>query len=447
MGFIRRPESAGQGGNVTPGILIGLLGALGMAVAYVCMRLFMTRRGAGTVRLLAMAHVIMAGVSAVLLAFVWPARMPPLGRFGRDLAGAAGFYLVAQGVLLFVLLRTDASRIAPLLSLKVLILAGIKFAFFGEAFTPLQWAAVGLTVVAAHALNVTGGRLPWRAVAGVLFACLGYSLSDLHVKELVDALSDLGMMRSSLVASSLCYVVCGLASAPLLLWRRPRGWRDWAWAAPYGLTWMAGIVFVFACFGMVDVVFGNIIVSTRGVFSILLGAAVARMGMIRVEQRVSPSVLLRRLAAAVMITLAIGLFVHGAEKKKPEPAPTTQPIRGPDPTSRSGNAANSSGVQARGVSAPPDTAADADRLASSSANTMSSSRSRPVRSHTVIDAPPSSNAASLTTQPSMPNAWPWPRWAKTSPYRMPVKAVIVAMAPPPQSNPDRWAWASLPPWA
>jgi hypothetical protein len=56
-------------------------------------------------------------------------------------------------------------------------------------------------------------------------------------------------------------------------------------------------------------VFGNILQSTRGVMSVVLGAALAQMGWHELEQRVDRASLLRRLAAALLMTAAIALYV------------------------------------------------------------------------------------------------------------------------------------------
>jgi hypothetical protein len=56
-------------------------------------------------------------------------------------------------------------------------------------------------------------------------------------------------------------------------------------------------------------VFGNIMQSTRGVMSVAIGAALAHLGWHELEQRVDRATLLRRLAAALLMTAAIALYV------------------------------------------------------------------------------------------------------------------------------------------
>ena len=69
------------------------------------------------------------------------------------------------------------------------------------------------------------------------------------------------------------------------------------------------MVGLYCCFGLVGVVFGNILQSTRGVMSVAIGATLAQLGWHELEQRVDRVTLLRRLAAALLMTAAIALYV------------------------------------------------------------------------------------------------------------------------------------------
>ncbi|MBN1670360.1 MAG: hypothetical protein JXR37_04975 [Kiritimatiellae bacterium] len=71
------------------------------------------------------------------------------------------------------------------------------------------------------------------------------------------------------------------------------------------------MVLLFATFGTIGVVYGNIVQSMRGLISVVLGAAVAALGWRAVEQRVGREVVLRRLAAAALMCGAIALFKLG----------------------------------------------------------------------------------------------------------------------------------------
>ena len=65
---------------------------------------------------------------------------------------------------------------------------------------------------------------------------------------------------------------------------------------------------LYICFGQIGVVFGNILQSTRGFMSVVLGAMLAHLGWHELEQRVDRATLLKRMAAAALMTAAIALY-------------------------------------------------------------------------------------------------------------------------------------------
>jgi len=292
---------------VALGLLLSFVSAAGIAVAYVFSRLFLARGSGRSLRLLAIGHVWMGAIAAVVTVALWPDDMPPVRRWLPLVALCSGFYLLAQVLLFVSLRRTDASRVAPLIGLKVLAVALIRLLAFGRLFTPLQWLAVLLSVAATFALNRIGGRLPKGVVVGILLVCLGYACSDIFAFEIIEALDGRSFQITTLSAA-LCYVVCGLAGLALLPAVGVRPGRDWLWALPFSVAWLGAVACTFAAFARVGVVFTNIVQSTRGLWSILLGAAVARAGLIHLERLRSRGEVLRRLAAAALMSAAIALF-------------------------------------------------------------------------------------------------------------------------------------------
>jgi len=307
---------------VVLGVIYGFVAALGQSISYFCTRLFVIRRAQGVIRLLVLGHLLMGAASALLLPLVWPERMPPAGGFFWPLMGTAWFYLLGQAGFFFALRHIDASRVSPMLGLKIVILAAITVLILGRTLSPLKWAGVVLSVAAAFVLNYSGRSLSWRVLGGVLFACVMYSLSDLSIRVLVDAVrfpggspggsgGGLGLVRASLVSVFMTYVLCGLVSLPLLIWAGPKALGDLKYALPFAASWLGAMLFLFACFGSIDVLFGNIIQSTRGLMTVLIGAGIAALGMVHLEGRTTRAVLLRRLGAAAMMSAAIVLFVVG----------------------------------------------------------------------------------------------------------------------------------------
>ncbi|NQU10217.1 hypothetical protein HQ590_05475 [bacterium] len=301
------------------GILVGLLAAACQSVCYLLSRRYVVRPGHDSRELFALTHVWMGVLALMLAPVLWSPAAPPVTTYVWPLLAAAGFYLWGQTALFQVLRHAPASRVSPLLGLKILLLAGIAA---GAAQVPaiqqmlvlrpvaaLQWVAVFASVVAALMLNEAGGRLTPRAAGWILFACVGYVLSDLSIVVLVDRLSVMGQPRGSWYGCCLTYVFTGCIGLAVL----PRGCvADRAKrraALPVALSWLLAMGLLYLSFKMLGVLFGNIVQATRGLMSIGLGALVAHWQFHHLESHVPRAVLGRRVAAAVLMFLAIVLFL------------------------------------------------------------------------------------------------------------------------------------------
>ncbi len=300
--------------DVITGILLGLGAALCQSLSYVFSGLFVRTFRRSPHVLLVLAHLAMGVVSAVALPLVLPEVLPPLADFAGPLLGGVAFYLVGQTGLLMALRHTDASRVSPLLGLKLPILAGISVLFLGAHYAPVQWLALGACLLAALILNGSGRRIAPSSLGWILLACFSYCLSDLNIRGLVGRLQETGLPlgRAAVVGGFLSYTLCGviaMALLPTVPWRER---RLWLYAAPFAAAWLGAMLLLFACLGAVGVVFGNIIQSTRGLMSILIGLLISAAGLVHLECRASPRVWLRRLAAAVLMVLSIILFSRAA---------------------------------------------------------------------------------------------------------------------------------------
>ena len=292
------------------GILLGLSAAFFQSLSYLFSGHFVRTFRGNMAELLVLAHVTMGGFSLLLLPTALPETMPAVGVYAGPLLGGVLMYVAGQLGLFMALRCTDASRVSPLLGLKLPILTMISIVFLQRHYSAVQWLAVGICLLAAFLLNRSGGRISGIGLTWILAACLGYCLSDLNIRLLVERLRGTGLtlFQASLLGACLSYLLCGalaVAFLPVVSWRRPAYWRV---AVPFALAWYGGMLSLFACFGAIGVVFGNIVQSTRGLLSVILGALVARAGYAHLETSISRSVLLRRLAAAVLMILAIVLF-------------------------------------------------------------------------------------------------------------------------------------------
>lgn len=294
------------------GILFGLAAACSQSASYVFTRLYVVRRRGTVLRLLALSHVLMGVASVAALPFVIPPRMPAPAQFALPLVGAAAFYLVGQTGLFCLVRHVEASRAAPLLGVKIIVLALIAVLALDRSLASTQWAAVALCAAAALTLNASGTRLSWRAAGWLLLACVAYSLSDLCIERLVHSLQPAEGVHASVLGVAMVYTICGalgLAVLPAAGGVRPL--PDWTYALPFAFFWLLAMAFLFACFEAIGAVFGNILQSTRGIISVAIGAGLARAGLHDLEERVGRAVMLRRVLAALMMSGAIWLYLKG----------------------------------------------------------------------------------------------------------------------------------------
>jgi drug/metabolite transporter (DMT)-like permease len=293
------------------GIALGLSAAMFQSASYVFSRLYVVRRQGAVTRLMLTSHLLMGLASLVLLPVLYRADAPSWTTYIVPLVGAAGFYIMGQAGLFMLLRRAEMSRVAPLLGFKIVILALVTTLFLGRQLGGTQWAAVAVSVTAALVLRSAGGPLPWRSVGWVLFICLGYSLSDLHIEWLVRSLAPLDKLHASAYGACLTLVLCGGVALVCLPFFRSGGvWVDWHFSVPYSFCWLAATVCLFACFAYVGTVYGNILQSTRGIMSVVMAALLARLGWFAaLEGRMPRGVFARRLGAAVLMCAAIWLFV------------------------------------------------------------------------------------------------------------------------------------------
>lgn len=297
------------------GIFLGLLAAFTQSISYLYSRAYSVKRHTqSTIPLLLISHTLMGGASLLVLPFVWTPILENPAAYLAPLAGACLPYLLAQGLFFFALKSADASRVAPLLSIKIIFVA-LLWMVIGKSDTPLtgqQWFAVALSATAAFAFSYTGKRLPARAIGAMLITVSMYSVSDVYIIKLVEALNpspDLPpTLNTSCLAATLCYLFCGLITAALLPFLGSKSRADWSAALPFSITWYASMFLFFTCLAWTGPVLGNITLATRGLISIMLGIVIARAGHHHLEQHTPAPIIVRRAIAAILMIGAIVLY-------------------------------------------------------------------------------------------------------------------------------------------
>jgi hypothetical protein len=167
-----------------------------------------------------------------------------------------------------------------------------------------------LTTAAVMLLSASGNRLEGRFIVLGLLACVSYCLSDLSIKVLVDHFAFLGVLRGAVFATALSYILCGIVGvAAVAVYPKHSTPATWLYAVPFAISWFVAMIFLFSCFGLVGVVYGNILQSVRGMISIGLGFIIAHLGFETLESRPTQRIIAQRLAAAVLMVAAVVLFL------------------------------------------------------------------------------------------------------------------------------------------
>lgn len=306
------------------GIIAGLATAFFSALSYLVSRHHGNKAGGGSLRLLVFAHVLM-GIACLPLAWLLcPDPLPPAAAWMPPLAGSALTYLLGQAAVFAALKRIDASQLAPLLGLKIAVIAVLATFVLRQPLSAQQWLAVAISGLAVAILQRSGhlahAVAPWTVLGAVIAICLCFAVSDLYIIALIDAVQGSGAvagmpatgtasrLQAGGFAMAATYVLCGMIALPFV-GRVARGRSGgWGAAAQYAAAWLASMAGLYICFGLVGPVFGNILQSTRGIMAVGLGAALASLGWHDLEQPVDRQTLFRRVVAAAMMTGAIAVY-------------------------------------------------------------------------------------------------------------------------------------------
>ena len=305
------------------GIILGLTTGIGHSLAYLASRAFTAAGHGTTLQLLARAHALLGLVAAAALPFFLdPPRFSGLGwGWAYPLLATAGF-VCGQAAMFTSLKYTDASRAAPMLALKIPVLAVFGSVVLGQPLGALQWVSVGLAVAAAFALNGVGGRIPTPALLRLGVAILAYAATDSFITRFIGLIArpeDTAVERCAVAVTAACftYILAGVLAASLLPRLGSRELRDWVRAGPYTATWILAMVSLYGGFAILGVVYTNILQSSRTLWSVLLGAALAHHGWSHLEAKHGAGVVARRIAAATLMLAAVVLFALTGERADP----------------------------------------------------------------------------------------------------------------------------------
>jgi hypothetical protein len=86
-------------------------------------------------------------------------------------------------------------------------------------------------------------------------------------------------------------------------------WPDWRDSFPYAATWILAMICLFLAFGKIGVVLGTILQCTRSFITILIGALLMTLGLEHIEPRQPARVILTKIGAGVLMSVAISLYI------------------------------------------------------------------------------------------------------------------------------------------
>lgn len=297
------------------GFLCGLGAAALNAGGYLFNARFL-RRYHSPFRLLIVSSLVMLTVSLPLLLILYPAGgLKEWRSFLLILGCWVLFFAFAQSCFFLAQQEIESSRLASLLGLKIVVLALIFMLFRHQHPAPLQWVAILMAAGAAFLINWSGKKwcLSLKGGLFVLFTLIGYSLEDICETLLVTCLmeSGIGTLKSSVLAASACYTVSGIAFLPCFLYLKPTR-RQLSLGTPSALFWFGSQIALISCFALLQPVFANVILASRGLIAVLLGVLLAALGVKDLDAAISGRQWAVRGVAAVLMIAAIGLYSMAA---------------------------------------------------------------------------------------------------------------------------------------
>ncbi|HEX4123956.1 MAG TPA: hypothetical protein VHY37_04455 [Tepidisphaeraceae bacterium] len=330
------------------GVLCGLGAAILQSLSYIASRHFTHSRGGGAGwALVVLVHLWLGLMAAVTLPMVWTTGVP-WHLVIWPLVGSAVCVFSGQWGLTLAIRLAEPSRVSPLLTMKV-FLPAILTTIFGPPvgqvaeryLTPWQWAAVVMCVIAGVSINRGGGGMRKKALAAIIGCSIVFGCSDWCVGMAIGGLlktPGISPLRASLLGESILFLMTAAGGISLLLagagvpaGRKIFAWPDWRDSFPYAATWFTAMICLFIAFGKIGIVLATILQCTRSFITILIGAGLMLLGLEHIEPRQPARVILIRIAAGVLMSVAISLYIlrdpvaFFRHAQNPNPAPTHLP--------------------------------------------------------------------------------------------------------------------------
>lgn len=305
------------------GILAGLGAAGFQSAGYIFSRIYI-KRGGTPLDLALRAQIIIGIFSIPLLALVWQ------DGFWGDWSWGVPLLLTAIGAtggeLMFF--RSEhsigPSRLSSLLGLRVAVLMVVSAILHLEQYDGLQVCGALLAVLSAGVMNYQNKAFRWAGMQFVGAALAFYAMSDLSIKFMIDRIDSDALWHRALLAVCMLNLFLGIILLPAYWWRQAylrenrKGetlsggfFATMKPATPYAASWFVKQLFLYFCYAAVGPVFGNVIMSARGPLSIVLVMILLHFGVKNLEKNKTGADWLQRIAATLLMVLAIVLYSLG----------------------------------------------------------------------------------------------------------------------------------------
>ncbi len=167
-----------------------------------------------------------------------------------------------------------------------------------------------------------------KAALAIAASATSFAISDYFINLTIKSFITAGIdhTRTSLLTESSSYILTAILILPLLKPLGSKLKKDWTGALPFAISWFVGMIFLFTAFSTVGLLLASILQCTRGFITILLAAALMHQGHTHIEPQQSRAVMLRRLAAGLLMFLGITLYVIRNPQNltlHPSPEPAT----------------------------------------------------------------------------------------------------------------------------
>ena len=292
------------------GVFCGLSAAILNSVGYIFGARFLLHYKSA-LRLTVVSSLVMMALSLPLMLFLFPyGKLPRPGEFLLLIPVWIFAYWMGQGSFFMTLKYFNSSCLSSFLGLKIVILAFFFMISAHKSPGAWQWIAVLLATGAAISFNWSGAKLGSAAGGFFLLTTLiGYCLCDIYETKIIQGVMECGysLMQASVTGAAIIYSALGVCSLPFLFFLKCSR-KQVVYAAPNAVLWIASQVMLMACFALLLPVFANVILATRGIFSVLLGLLLGAFGLSKFDSQISRTQWIKRGVSACAMILAIAVY-------------------------------------------------------------------------------------------------------------------------------------------